>query len=108
MYSIIPVQAIPNYTFSCKIPVDEQNVTLSFHLTYNELAKYWMTRVTDSKGNVLIRGLPILPAQNILEQFQYMKIGSAYVIPRQTAQEEWPTQDTLDSDWYLVWSNTDG
>ncbi|MDQ0202472.1 phage baseplate plug family protein [Pectinatus haikarae] len=108
MYSIIPLQAVPNQTFSSKIPVDKQNITLSFTLNYNELANYWVVSITDSNGTMLITSLPIIPAQNILEQFKYMNIGSAYVVPRQTISEEWPTENTLDSDWYLVWSDTDG
>lgn len=108
MYSIIPIQAVPNQTFSSKIPVDGFNIELSFILSYNELAKYWIVSVIDSNGNTLITSLPVIPAQNILEQYRYMKIGSAYVVPRQTVVDEWPTDKTLDANWYLVWGDTDG
>lgn len=108
MYSFIPVQAVPNCTFASKIPVDDMNLILSFSITYNELAKYWVVDIADSDGNMLIRGLPVIPAQNILEQFQYLKIGSAYILPRSTVSEQWPTADTLTSDWYLVWGDTIG
>lgn len=108
MYSIVPISDIPNNTFSSKIPVDGKNLTLTFRVTYNELAKYWLIDINDTNGNVLIRGLPVIPAQNILEPYQYMQIGSAYILPRTKVKEQWPTAGTLSSDWYLVWSDTYG
>lgn len=108
MQSIIPIQPIPNQTFSCKIPVDTQNITLIFKAMYNELANYWVVDISDNTGKNLIAGLPIVPAQNILEQFSYLKIGSAYIVPRQQLKEQWPSYSTLNSDWYLVWSDTNG
>ena len=77
MYSIVPIQNIPNNRFSSKIPVDGQNLTLIFYVTYNELAKYWLMDISNADGTMLISGLPVVPAQNILEQYQYMQIGSA-------------------------------
>lgn len=109
MYSIVPMQNIPNNTFLSKIPVDGQNLTLVFRSTYNELAKYWLIDITDGvTGNPLIRALPVIPSQNMLEQYQYLEIGSAYIIPRSKVQEQWPSMETLISDWYLLWSDTDG
>lgn len=108
MVSIIPVQAVPHCTFSSKIPVDGANLTLFFTVTYNELAKYWLVDIADADGTALISSLPVIPAQNILEQYQYMKIGSAYILPRSSVAEQWPSADTLTSDWYLVWSDTSG
>lgn len=108
MYSIVPIQNIPNNRFSSKIPVDGQNLTLIFYVTYNELAKYWLIDISNADGTMLLSGLPVVPAQNILEQYQYMQIGSAYILPRSKVKEQWPSADTLSTDWYLIWSDTDG
>ncbi len=107
MLSIVPISAIPNYKFSSKIPVDNQNITLQFECQYNELAGYWIVNVLQT-GKYLIAGLPVLPAQNILEQYAYLGIGSAYIVPAQTIKEQWPSRYTLGSSWYLVWGDTDG
>lgn len=107
MYSIIPIQAVPNRTFSSIISVDRGNLTLTFTLRYNELAKYWLIDIIkDSK--TLISNLPVIPAENILEQYKYMQIGSAYILPRQIVKEQWPSYNSLASDWYLIWGDTDG
>lgn len=106
MYSIVPMQALPNHSFNAVVSIDGGNVDLRFRLMYNELANYWIVDI--SKNNeVVLAGLPLVPAQNILEQFAYLGIGSAYIIPRSEAQEQWPSLDTLSSDWYIVWGDTD-
>lgn len=107
MFSIIPIAATPNYTFSSKVPVDGQNIVLGFELRYNELAGYWIVTIRNERSD-LIAGLPVLPAQNILEQYEYLQIGSAYIVPAQTVAEQWPSRYTLGAQWYLVWGDTDG
>ncbi|MDU4960205.1 MAG: hypothetical protein E6X17_06040 [Sporomusaceae bacterium] len=108
MLSIVSIQPVQNYTFSSKIQVDGQSLTLQFELQYNELAGYWLATVRDASGNDLITSLPVIPAQNLLEQYAYLGIGSAYIVPAQTVREQWPSLETLGSDWYLVWGDTDG
>ena len=108
MWSIIPITSANNRKFSTKVPIDKTNKVLQFETQYNELAGYWLVTISDSSGNNLISCLPVVPAQNILEQYAYLGIGSAYIVPAQTAKEQWPSVDTLGSDWLLVWGDTDG
>lgn len=106
MYSLIPINTKPNNTFTCKIPIDGGNVTLVFRTHYNEVAGYWVVSVSRSDGTELIRNLPMLPAQNILEQYSYMGIGSACIISAHQVKAEWPDAENLGSEWLLVWSDT--
>lgn len=105
MLSIVPFQPIPNHHFSCVVPIDGGNTTLGFFLRYNDVATYWTVDISKD-GKTLIASLPIKPAQNILEQFSYMEIGSAYIIPKSQAAAQWPGAVDLSSDWYIVWSDT--
>ena len=105
MFVIVPMQAIPNHSFSAVVPIDGGNVNLRFRLMYNELANYWIADISKDDA-VVLAGLPLVPAQNILEQFGYLGIGSAYIIPRSEAQEQWPSLGTLSADWYVVWGDT--
>lgn len=107
MLSIVPIQAIPNYKFTSKIPVDGQNLILQFELQYNELQGYWLVNISNYNGKSLISCLPLLPAENILEQHRYLNIGSAYIVPVQTTNEQWPTRYTLGTEWHLIWDDTD-
>lgn len=108
MFSIIPLRANPNQTFSCSIPLANKNITLIFTMSYNDFAGYWQATIKRSSNEYLIRNLPIIPAENILEQFEYLGIGGAAVVPRQVVAEQWPSYGTLTSDWYLIWGDISG
>lgn len=108
MLSIVPITATPGRRFSCKIPVDGQSAVLQFSLQYNELAGYWLVDIASAGGKPLVSCLPALPAENILEQYAYLEIGRAYIVPAQTVKEQWPSRGSFGSDWYLVWGDTDG
>ena len=106
MFSIVPMQAIPNHSFSAVVPIDGGNTNLKFRLMYNELAQYWVADVSKD-DTVVLAGLPLIPAQDILEQYKYLGIGSAAIIPRSEAEEQWPSMATLSSEWYVVWGDTE-
>lgn len=106
MLSIIPIKSIPNYKFSTKIPIDGSNIILQFELQYNELGDCWLVTVADNNSETLISCLPVVPSQNILEQYAHLQVGSAYIFPAQTVQEQWPTRHTFGVEWYLIWDDT--
>lgn len=106
MTSIVPMQAIPNHSFSSVIPLDGGNVKLRFAMQYNEIAGFWFVDI-GRDGKTLISGMPFIPAQDLLEQYQYMGIGHAYLIPRSELSQQFPNQQTLSSEWYVVWSDED-
>lgn len=108
MLSIVPLTPTPNCKFSSKIYIDGNNTVLNFELRYNELAGYWTLNISNDKKEPLVFNLPVIPAQNVLEQYEHLQIGRAYVLPAQTVAEEWPGRYTLGSEWYLVWGDTDG
>ena len=106
MYSIVPFQGIPHRKFSAKVPSDGGNALLKFQMSYNDLAHYWLVDIY--KNDVLVyAGLPLVPGQNILEQVGYLGVGSAWIVSRSRAMEQWPSETTLESDWYIVWGDSD-
>lgn len=106
MYCTIPMQAAPNHSFSCSIPIDGGNTFLTFRLTYNDIAEYWIVDISKD-DEVLISSLPLIPGENILEQFQYLGIGSAWIIPKNEKDSQWPQANDLATDWQVVWGDTD-
>ncbi len=107
MYTVIPMQPVSNHKFSCKVYIDGVNVLLRFRMMYNELAKYWIVDIYKN-DDMVYAGLPFIPGQNILEQVAYLGIGSAWIFPKSDVEEQWPSEDTLSSDWYVIWGDTDG
>ena len=109
---VIPLTTDPNQTFQCTIPIDGENRRLAFGLSYNSISKYWTMSITDpEERKTLIDSLPIqigeFPAANLLEQFAYLKIGSATIVKVGAASEYLNPDDiTLGSDYVLVWGDT--
>lgn len=110
MLSIIPLNPAPNQKFQTKVPIDGCNKTLGFEVWYNDIAGYWTMNIKNEQGEYLLSSIPLVPgadeAVNILGQYEYLSIGSAYLIPAQTVKEEWPDDVTLGVNWYLVWGDT--
>jgi len=108
---VIPLTTKPNQLFNCTIPIDGQNRRLSFGLRYNNIAQYWSLTVTDGvTRDILIDSIPLqrgqFPAANLLEQYSYMKIGSAAIVHQgKLPPDANPNDSNLDSEFYLVWSD---
>lgn len=109
-YSIIPLTTDPSQSFQCTIPIDGKNITLTFLIRYNDIAKYWTMGISDASGNLLIDSLPLVtgeyPAANILAQYAYLGIGSAVVLNIGNLPADRPDDTNLGADYYLVWGDT--
>lgn len=108
---ILPLDNRPNQKFKTTLSIDGVNKTISFNLKYNEIAKYWVMTISDPIENkILIDSHPILtgefPAGNILEQFSYLGIGSAFIINTSNASLDSPDNKSLGNDFKMVWSDT--
>jgi len=106
MISIVPMIGIPNHTYSCVIPLTGRNITLTFHMTFNEVAGFWFVDVS-TKDKMLLASYPLIPAQDLLEQFQYMDIGHASILPKTAISDQFPNYETINSEWVLVWGDID-
>ena len=111
---IIPLTTEPNQIFDSTIPIDGKNRRLSFNLRYNTVAEYWSLTVIDGvSGDTLIDAIPLqrgqFPAANLLEQYEYMKLGSAVIVHRGNLPPDADPNDTnLGTEFYLVWGDTIG
>lgn len=105
---VIPLTTEPNQTFHCTIPIDGKNRHLSFDLRYNSIAGYWNLTIKDGvSGTLLLDAIPLMvgqyPAANLLEQYSYMKLGSAVVVRQGELPERNPDDTNLGTEYFLVW-----
>jgi hypothetical protein len=111
---LIPLTTEPNQAFICTIPIDGVNRRLSFNLRYNNVAQYWNLTVKDGvTETMLIDALPLIrgqyPAANLLEQFSYMKLGSATIVHQGELPEDAnPDDKNLGVEFFLMWGDTIG
>lgn len=108
----IPLQTGANQNLTVSVNVDNQTLRLNLNIVWNDIGGYWFMTVTDASANVLLLdAIPLLPgaypAANILDQYQYMGIGSVFVLPMSnTATFNEPTFTNFGTDYVLVWADT--
>ena len=108
MISMVPMIPITNHSYRCVIPLTDRNIELTFTMNYNAVADIWFLDLTKD-GEKILASYPLIPAQDILEQFQYMEIGHASIFPRtQEISSQFPGYDTLDTEWVLLWGEENG
>jgi hypothetical protein len=108
---IVPLTSAPNQTFAITLSVDGEPLTLNLTFRYNEIAKYWGMSAADRNNIPLVVNVPLVtgnnPACNILNQFAYLRIGSAFVINQSgTLALNYPDNTDLGTDFILVWGDT--
>lgn len=108
MDQIVPLATAPNQSFQVQLTVNGLPLTLNIELGYSEMAGYWQMAISDIQGNTLIASIPLItgwyPAANLLGQYQYLRIGSAYLLNTGNATTDYPGPDNL-SLFSLLWSD---
>lgn len=112
---IIPLTVQPNQSFDISLNVDGGVLQLHLAIGFNEMAGYWILGIADQQGNQLLNSIPLVtgswPAANVLGQYGYLQIGSAFVINASnlsTDLQDYPGQSNLGSDYILLWDNSPG
>ncbi len=105
---IIPLTSANNQTFSVSVFVNGQSLTLNITLAYSVMAGYWQLSVADVNNNPLVSSVPLVtgeyPAANLLAQYQYLNIGSAYLLNTGNAPVDYPGQLDLGL-FSLLWGD---
>jgi len=107
-YSIIPVTSNPNQIFNISIPIDEKNLKLKFLISYNRIAEYWSMTIFDYRVNeIVLTGIPLLTGQNLLAQYAYLNLGSAYLVNLTGNLPDTPDDTNLGTAFLLVFEDSD-
>jgi hypothetical protein len=104
----IPLTTAPNQSFSVQLSVNSSPLTLQITLGYSEMAGYWQMSISDVNGNLLVASVPLItgwyPAANILGQYEYLQIGSAYLLNTGNSNTDYPGPNNLDQ-FSLLWGD---
>jgi hypothetical protein len=105
---IVPLTSSQAQTFSVQLTVNSQPLTLNLTLAYSPMAGYWQMAVADVNNNALVASVPLVtgqyPAANLLAQYQYLQIGSAYLLNTSDASVDYPGANNL-TQFSLLWSD---
>jgi hypothetical protein len=106
---IIPITNAPNQTLRAAVAINGQTATLNLTVKYNSYSGFWTMDVSDQAGTLLVASVPLVtgswPAANILAPFDYLQIGSAYVINQNGAATDWPDDTDLGTDFLILWDD---
>lgn len=109
MAQLIPLTQAPNQVFSVQLTVDGNSLTLNFVLSYSAMAGWWQLQISDVQGNLLLASVPLItgyyPAANILAQYGYLQIGSAYMLNTGNDPNDFPSSSDL-TQFSLLWGDT--
>jgi hypothetical protein len=111
MIQTVNLNNAPNQSQTVPLSVDGGSLTLILTLHYNEIADYWTMTIQDANGNLLVDSVPLVtgnwPACNILKQWAFLQIGSAYVLNQSGYSiPNYPDNTGLGTQFLLVWGDT--
>jgi hypothetical protein len=105
---IVPLTSAPNQSFTVQLTVNGQPLTLNIALSFSEMAGYWQMAIFDSNNNPLLASVPLItgwwPSANLFAQYQYLKIGSAYLLNTGNATTDYPGSNNL-GQFSLLWGD---
>ena len=105
---VISLTTANNQTFSVQLTVNGQSLTLNLALAYSVMAGYWQMAISDVNNNLLVASVPLItgeyPAANLLGQYQYLQIGSAYLLNTSDTSDDYPGQLNL-AQFTLLWGD---
>lgn len=108
-YKIIPLTSDPNQKLSVTLPINNINLTLNLTVRYNTVANYWVMTIADKDNDLILDSVPLITggysAADILGQYQYLGIGSAYIVNVGNSALDYPDDTCLGTDFVLVWGD---
>jgi hypothetical protein len=109
MAQILALNNSPNQSLRVALNVNGHSLTLNLRLRYNTQAGFWTMDIADQSNNPLASSVPLLtgawPGANILAPYDYLGIGSAYVINQSGAASDWPDDSGLGRDFVVLWDD---
>lgn len=110
-YYRIPLTSDPDQSLQVTVPVDGRSLELKLRLRYNLRGECWTTDVTRAGENTpCLVGLPLLPGiyphNDLLEQYRYLELGSAFCCQIQPTDLQRPDDATLGTAFCLLWGDT--
>lgn len=105
---IVPITNQPNQDLTVTIPQAASNIILRLFLYWNRIAGYWQMSVTNVITNTkIIESLPMItgdiPFPNLLQQFEYLEIGKAYIVPLSSRAPNYPGENDWGTNFTLFW-----
>lgn len=105
-YKKIPLNNTPFSQQTFKLTLGIKNINILLKLRYYDLYNLWVADIVDNAtSKELIVGMPVVPGIDLLGQYKYLGIGSAYIVAVEPTELQQPDNTTLGSTWVLLWGD---
>lgn len=92
-------------SFSSVVNIDGKTKKIYFTQKYNSILDFWTLQAKTENESLI--SFPLIPCGgNLLKNFSYKKMGSAWLFPLTENAKGYPGWNDLD-DWLLLWGDTD-
>jgi len=102
---LVPLDDSPNQTWQVAISINGAVQTFFVSLSFNEVAGYWVMEIYDSNQNLILSDIPVVCGLDLLRQYQYLQIGSIYILNVGNSPTDSPTSTNLGSSFVMVWTD---
>lgn len=110
MYQTVTLSPLPLQTKTVQLQIDGNAISLQLAIRWSEMAGYWVMTIYDSQSNMLLDSIPMItgwyPAANLLAQYGYLKIGSAYILNLGSSGSDYAGRNDLGTVFVLLWGDT--
>jgi hypothetical protein len=105
----IPLVQAPNQSFTIQLTVDGNPLTLNLTLSFSAMSGWWQLGIANAQNAVLVASVPLVtgfyPCANLLAQYGYLAIGSAFLLNTGNSPDDYPGVNDL-TNFSLLWSDT--
>lgn len=104
MYSQFNLSNDPNQSFKVTVSGDSKDISFLVQISYNSMAEYWTMSLLNPNTNApIVTGIPLQCGHDLLEQFQYLNMGSVVLANGSNISDFTRPKGTNLSNFYLIW-----
>ncbi len=107
---VVTLSPQPNQLVTVQLEVDGAALSLNLSIYWYYMAGCWLMDIYSAQGAQLLSGVPMItgsyPAANLLGQYAYLAIGSAYLLNQSGGASDYPSSSNLGTTFVLLWGDT--
>lgn len=93
---------IPLNAFAEEFNVEIQGVNYLLRTKWNEPLQAWTLDIGRSENDWLIRNLALVAGENLLQQYEHLKLGFGLIVVTDGDENADPTETNLGTDSHLI------
>jgi len=81
-------------------------VNINYSVAWNQAASCWVIDISDSSGNPLVQGIPLVCGADLLGQYGYLGLGGELIVQTDNSPDTPPTFTNLGASGHLYFFST--